>query len=435
MTARATARLETRRVSPAGATGSADREAREERSASRSPFQTIGEIAGAGPRAHLQLLGRERLELHAALTLRHLGRWKSRARRSLASHAGGELLEVKRISQPKKRDGRYHAHESRQKSVCLLLFLDERDGRLALASARPRVAGHARESRRAFVSGAPRVCSPGVASVRVRRRRRERTERPRALGLLRRSRRQHHPRGGAVLDHRGLARGDGPSAPGVHRRGGSGEPRRRPAPDGPVPDGPVRPERDAPKNAKSRRASRGRRRGRRAGRRGDVSARRVSGADARRRVRSDRAHQPGDSRGVPETHKSRRGRAHRRERKGATDGRRRVRRVSESRRNRRRARFGAKRRPRTVRGIRSVANGGRWRSHREQPRAATYSATRRREADPVGRRAAQRRPARPNLFPAVPGVDARRRVARSRDERRVGECHRRVPVASGNTRR
>ena len=49
-----------------------------------------------------------------------------------------------------------------------LLFLDERDGRLALASARPRVAGHARESIRAFVSGAPRVCSPGVASVRVR---------------------------------------------------------------------------------------------------------------------------------------------------------------------------------------------------------------------------------------------------------------------------
>lgn len=183
MTARATARLETRRVTPAGATGSADREAREERSASRSPFQTIGEIAGAGPRAHLQLLGRERLELHAALTLRHLGRRKSRARRSMASHAGGELLEVKRISQPKKRDGRYHAHESRQKSV-LLLFLDERDGRLALASARPRVAGHARESRRAFISNAPRVFSHGVASVRVRRRRRERT---RALGLLRHS--------------------------------------------------------------------------------------------------------------------------------------------------------------------------------------------------------------------------------------------------------
>ena len=66
----------------------------------------------------------------------------------------------------------------------LLLFLDERDGRLALASARPRVAGHARESRRAFISNAPRVFSHGVASVRVRRRRRERT---RALGLLRHS--------------------------------------------------------------------------------------------------------------------------------------------------------------------------------------------------------------------------------------------------------
>jgi len=128
VTARATARLETRRVTPAGATGSADREAREERSASRSPFQTIGEIAGAGPRAHLQLLGRERLELHAALTLRHLGRRKSRARRSMASHAGGELLEVKRISQPKKRDGRYHAHESRQKSVCFYFSTSATDG-------------------------------------------------------------------------------------------------------------------------------------------------------------------------------------------------------------------------------------------------------------------------------------------------------------------
>ena len=138
MTARATARLETRRVSPAGATGSADREAREERSASRSPFQTIGEIAGAGPRAHLQLLGRERLELHAALTLRHLGRWKSRARRSLASHAGGELLEVKRISQPKKRDGRYHAHESRQKSVCAC-FLPPSISRRARRTARARL--------------------------------------------------------------------------------------------------------------------------------------------------------------------------------------------------------------------------------------------------------------------------------------------------------
>ena len=185
MTARATARLETRRVTPAGATGSADREAREERSASRSPFQTIGEIAGAGPRAHLQLLGRERLELHAALTLRHLGWRKSRARRSMASHAGGELMEVKRISLLTTQKTRRSIPRTRVASEeRLLLFLDERDGRLALASARPRVAGHARESRRAFISNAPRVFSPGVASVRVRRRRRERT---RALGLLRHS--------------------------------------------------------------------------------------------------------------------------------------------------------------------------------------------------------------------------------------------------------
>ena len=184
--ARATARLETRRVSPAGATESADREAREERSASRSPFQTIGEIAGAGPRAHLQLLGRERLELHAALTLRHLGRRKSRARRSMAEPRGRRVVGSQtHLTTRKTRRSIPRTSRVRRGAEERTAFISRRARRTArLASARPRVAGHARESRRAFMSNAPRVFSHGVASVRVRRRRRERT---RALGLLRHS--------------------------------------------------------------------------------------------------------------------------------------------------------------------------------------------------------------------------------------------------------
>ena len=234
---------ETRRVSPAGATGRhADREAREERDPppgrlfKRSARSRVRDPARAPAAAGARARAACRLDAAPSRPVEVSGSPKSgepRGRRVVGSQSSHN---PKNATVDTTRTSRV-----RRVSACFYFLDSAAEGPARARLPRPRVAGHARESRRAFVSGAPRVCSPGVASVRVRRRRRERTERPRALGLLRRSRRQHHPRGGAVLDHRGLARGDGPSAPGVHRRGGSGEPRRRPAPDGPVQTDPFDP--------------------------------------------------------------------------------------------------------------------------------------------------------------------------------------------------
>ena len=219
-----------------------------------------------------------------------------------------------------------------------------------------------------------------------------------------------------MLDHRRLARRDGPPTPGVHLSGGSGRLRRPPRVARRV-VGRVR-------VSSKRASSSGGRRRRRARRRGDVAARRVSRSDARRRFGALAKHKLGDPRGVPEPGVRGRGRARRREREAATAERRDFFRVSVARASRRRALHREQPRPRTVRGVR-VSAFGRRRPRRTQRRAHVHRA----EAGETEQSFVPRR--RGKNRPAVPRVarGCRKRLRGRREQRRAGVYTRRVSRA------